>query len=105
MQIRARQGAAPVLEEADDFRRFHVLAEFGDDATEQLRGALGEAAELEGDAAWVSEAWIRAASDRADSPEWQDGLRRMVAFAQSRGWWREAPSAIRAHVVWAPRQG
>lgn len=102
MQVRIAPGVAPVLEEQADFRAFRVVAAMAPDHA-ALRAALGAAGVAEGDAhAWIAESWLRAASGLAESPEWLRGFRAMLDYAQARGWWRDGPSAIRAHVVWQP---
>ena len=86
------------LEDKEDLKSFKVVA---------ARGAsfdLGEAGRRDGDVVWVSEAWLR--QNTAERPaEWQAGFEKMVAFAQSKGWYAQAkdgqPAAIRAHIEWA----
>jgi len=43
-------------------------------------------------------ALLEMAGERAGDPEWRIEFDAMVAYAQSRGWVREADGAIRAHI-------
>jgi len=67
------------LHEADDFTAFKVVADLPDHA-------------------WVGrEALTQLAGPKADDPEWREGLDKMLAYADSKGWTNDA-GAIRAHV-------
>ena len=97
MLIRVNEAGAS-LEDADDLKSFKVVA------PRDASFILGDAGRRDGDVVWVSESWLRA--NTADRPaDWQTGFGKMVAFAQSKGWYSEAqdgkPAAIRAHIEWA----
>ena len=88
--------AGAVLEGADDFKRFKLLAAPGLEGA-ALQQALGAAARLEGEHAWVSPEWLRAASGQAAVPAWQEGFGQMLAYAGRSGW-VNAAGEVRAHI-------
>ncbi|VTU46476.1 hypothetical protein SRS16P3_00188 (plasmid) [Variovorax sp. SRS16] len=50
---------------------------------------------------WVDESWLRRELARASPvPDWEQKYESMLAYARSKGWVRERPLAIRAHIVW-----
>jgi hypothetical protein len=91
------------LQAGNEFRAFELQAPAGT-SHERLASALDGVAVLEGDGfAWVLEAWL---IDRLllepPAPDWRVSLDSMVRFAESKGWVRNDPRRIRAHVVQAP---
>lgn len=100
MEVHLSPGSLPRLEQVEDLRRFSLVVA-GDAAllprlAEEQQGRIEFAGE---EHAWVSTAWLIGAAGRV-SPEWRQGFDAMLAFAASKGWVREEPPAIRAHVVW-----
>lgn len=55
-------------------------------------------AELDGSHAWVLEFWLRARIAEQSGNGWQGRYDDMLNFARGRGWLREAPLRIRAHI-------
>jgi hypothetical protein len=92
--IRVTAAAEVLLEDPAEFRRFSIRFDPG------ARDAAGEAAlarvaRPDGDAAWVSEAWLRAQA--GGDAAWNDGFARMLDFARGRGW-VDGAGGIRAHI-------
>ena len=86
------------LDEAADFRRFHV----------EVRGPAGsldvdrilrnsDVGRAEGDEAFISPEALRRLAGGVASPDWLDGLRSMTGFARDKGWVDEG-GWIQAHV-------
>jgi hypothetical protein len=99
MKIRVTGDAAVVLESSEDLKSFTVEVPAGLDPT-RLAAALAPVGAFEGpDHLWVTEEWLIAASGRARDAAWLEDFRKMLQFAASRGWLRESPTAIRAHLV------
>jgi hypothetical protein len=73
---------------------------------EQLTRALGplgppdRLAEI--DHVWIVIDALRAASGRADDPEWSSQFDAMVAYAASKGWVDGTDELVRAHVEFGP---
>ena len=90
-----------VLEEPDDFSRFHVAARGGRDGS-RLADALtaAGAGELDGDDVLVRVAWLRDAAAGRVTEEWEQGFAAMLAYAERKGWLERAGTAVRAHVEW-----
>ena len=88
--------AGAVLESPEDLKRFKLVAAQGLEG-EALQQALGGAARLEGEHAWVSPEWIREASGLANDAAWQDGFLHMLSFAGRHGWVNDA-GEVRAHI-------
>lgn len=101
MDVHLAPGQAPRLAEADDLRRFSVIAAGGPEALPPLAEALRGVVAFDGaEHAWVSVDWLIEASGRSDSPTWRAGFDAMTAYATSKGWTRTEPLAIRGHIVW-----
>ena len=100
MQVRVTDELAVELVDTDNFRRFDVQVELPLQRLVDVTAALANFAELEGvDAAWIHADWI---ADVANSgEEWLAGFGKMVAYARGRGWTRDAPLRIRAHILWS----
>ena len=96
MQVVVDGSGTVTLADAGNFKSFSVHAAPGVDLTRALRGV----AELEGAGhAWVREAWLLEQLGRqAPAADWQAGFAAMAAYARKKGWMREEPAAIRAHV-------
>lgn len=101
MDVRIVPGQAPRLIAADDLKRFSVTVAAGPETLADLASALDGVLAFEGpDHAWVSVAWLLAASGRDGSEAWRAGFDAMRAYAAKQGWTRADPPAIRGHVVW-----
>ena len=88
--------AGATLEAPEDLKRFKLLAAAGLHG-EALQAALGGAARLEGEHAWVSPEWIREASGLANDAAWQEGFLHMLSYAGRHGWVNNA-GEVRAHI-------
>lgn len=50
---------------------------------------------------WIArEDFARLAGAQADDPSWRDGLEKMFAYAETKGWVNE-DGAVRAHIEWS----
>ena len=90
-----------VLDEPDDFSRFHVAVRGGRDRS-RLADALtaAGAGEPDGDDVLVQVAWLRSAAGGRATAEWEEGFAGMLAYAERKGWLDGG--AVRAHVEWDP---
>ena len=89
----------PRLQEADNFKGFKVTIAGDKSALAALQAGFAPAGKLENEQhAWVREDWLRANAPMASDPAWQDGLRKMLDYAKSKGW--VGSDGIRAHVEW-----
>lgn len=96
MRISVTESGVHLLDPAD-FSRFHVesaLPAPGIDAALQAAGA----GRVDGDHAFVSLAFLRSHAP-ADDGQWSDGLQRMIAYAQSKGWVSTDGDHLQAHVA------
>ncbi|MDO9707173.1 hypothetical protein [Paracraurococcus lichenis] len=84
------------LDAPEDLKAFKVLVAEGLHG-EALAAALGPAGRLDGDHAWISPDWLRAASGRAGDAAWVQGFEAMLAYAAKKGW-VDAAGAIRGHI-------
>ncbi|GGJ08202.1 hypothetical protein [Neoroseomonas lacus] len=101
MEVHVVPGQAPRLAEADDLRRFSVIAAAGPEALPLLADALRGVLDFDGaEHAWVSVDWLIEVSDHSDSATWRAGFDAMTAYAAKQGWVRTDPAAIRGHIVW-----
>lgn len=103
MEVHLAPGHPARLTEIDDLRRFSVVVATGPATLPALAAALDGILDFEGaDHAWVSVDWLIEASGQSDSASWRKDFTAMTAYAESKGWMRADPAAIRGHVVWAP---
>lgn len=101
MLIRIGRDAVPHLEEPDNFRGFKVVIDAERAELPQLKAGFAPAGRIDNEEhAWVTESWLRAQAPMRDDPAWQDGLRKMLDYATSKGW-MGADGLIRAHIEWA----
>jgi len=84
------------LLEPDDFRGFKVVVR-GDGPPLAARGAPLGLLRVD-EHAWVGIGALRQLAGDAATPEWEESLQGMLAFARSRDWVDEQLQAIRAHV-------
>jgi hypothetical protein len=93
-------GAAPRLEDADDFTSFSISAIGAPDA-QRLSTAAAALGRAEGETHVFVEpfALVSLAGDRGRDPRWLERLSKMVAYAREHGWVDER-EAMRAHVEW-----
>lgn len=92
----ATAAGPPVVDERDDFGRFHVeVAGDGDvDAAVSTFGRLDD----DGDHAWISVQAIREATSGPVDEGWEQRFQGMLDYAGSKGWLDEDRAAIRAHI-------
>jgi hypothetical protein len=94
-----------VLDEPDDFTRFHIAARGARDRS-RLGAALSGAGAgaLDGEDALVEVAWVRAAvaagGGGRDGADWEQGFAAMLDYAERKGWTGPDRVAVRAHVEW-----
>jgi hypothetical protein len=89
-------GPKATLEDARNFKQFHVTAPDDDqDALEEALAVSG-VGRVDGDHVWVDRSWLEAQGP-AD-PEWREGLAGMLGYAASKGWTSADGRAVRAHV-------
>ena len=96
-------GAEPevVLDEPEDFTRFHIAARGARDRS-RLGAALSRAGagELDGDDALVRVAWLRDAAGTGSGDGWEQGFTAMLDYTERKGWTDGTRHAVRAHVEW-----
>jgi hypothetical protein len=85
------------LDDLDNLRAFKIVAPAASKAA--LGVALGPAGRFDGEAGWVSEAWLRRETS-AQPAAWAADFEKMITFAKAKGWYDEASQAVRAHVDW-----
>ena len=108
MDIVADLTAAPpsaVLADPDDLGSFKVLALGPEQDAAGLARTLEGVGTLtdDGHAFIAVDAVRRLAGARADDPDWNAGLEKMLAYAGSKGWMDPSGTAIQAHVEWSSR--
>ena len=86
-------GAAARLEDVENLKGFKVVADSADPTA--LSAALAVAGRLDGEHAWINEAWLRA-NTASQGADWQANFEKMLAYAQSKGWIENG--SIRAHI-------
>jgi hypothetical protein len=96
MEIHVRDGAAAELIGADDFRAFTVVLARALDGAERALTAAGAARVQQH--AWIPVERVRELAGAAATAEWEQGLRAMVEYARSHGFYDDELDAIRAHV-------
>lgn len=87
------------LEDPEDLRRFHVRIEGGDDPhriADAFRSA-GLGAFESAERAMVSVAKVRALAEGRAGGEWDRGFEKMLAYAETKGWYDAAAGTIQAH--------
>lgn len=100
MEVHIAPGLPARLAQAEDLRRFSVIAADGPDALPDLAAALQGVFVFEGTGhAWVAVDWLLSASGQAESEAWRPGFEAMRAYAAKQGWMRDDPPALRGHVV------
>jgi 3-hydroxy-9,10-secoandrosta-1,3,5(10)-triene-9,17-dione monooxygenase reductase component len=90
------------LREPEDFSAFQVecLVADGKEDWPGLEAALRGTAEVRDDHAYFSPAGLEGlAGKTAEDEEWQSGFRKMIEYAETKGWLDDAGS-IAAHVQW-----
>ncbi|MBM9468347.1 hypothetical protein [Nakamurella leprariae] len=80
----------------DDFKSFAVISPGGLDAARAPLQAAGVA--VEDEHAWIPVDLLRRLAGPAADADWETGLAGMLKYAQSKGWYRDSDSSIRAHV-------
>ncbi|MEO3470641.1 hypothetical protein AAFN86_02160 [Roseomonas sp. CAU 1739] len=101
MEVHVAPGQAARLTEVEDLRRFSVIVAAAPDALPALAEALRGVIDFQGaEHAWVSVDWLIEASGRSGSATWRKDFAAMTAYAESKGWTRAEPAALRGHVVW-----
>ncbi|AUC98372.1 MULTISPECIES: hypothetical protein [unclassified Bradyrhizobium] len=82
------------LRRPDNFREFEALV-----SGDQLQ--LPDVLEPDGEQhLWVQEEWLRSALTQANlAAGWQQKYQAMLDYARSKGWVREQPLSVRAHIV------
>jgi hypothetical protein len=86
------------LQDAANFRRFHVVLPAGlPDAAFAAALAQTGAGELTGSHVFINIDWLKAQVPVKDSA-WVQGFDSMVAYARSRGWMNASGTALRAHL-------
>ena len=90
------------LEEALDFKRFHMEITAAPSALPALRRAFAAYGEIENDAhAWIDADALRQWPELAANAEYRSGLRAMLDYAARKGWMSPDGKRVRAHIVWA----
>jgi hypothetical protein len=95
MQVVLNDNGTAELLRPGEFTRFEAVLRRGE---KELPAVLAP----EGDTyVWVEDAWLRRELAGARlAPEWEPQYEKMVHYARSKGWVREGPLAIRAHISW-----
>ncbi|SFK22392.1 hypothetical protein [Falsiroseomonas stagni] len=97
MLIRITGAGEAMLVDPEDFRRFSIRFDAGARGSEPAEAALARLARPDGEAAWVCPEALRRLSPCGEDVEWRQGVARMVAFAETRGWVDQA-GRVRAHI-------
>jgi hypothetical protein len=98
IEVIERGAVAMKLQEAADFRRFHVVVPAGlTNAAFAAALAQTGAGELTGSHVFINIDWLKAQVPVKDSA-WVQGFDSMVAYARSKGWMNASGTALRAHV-------
>lgn len=101
MEVHLAPGEPARLMEVDNLRRFSVIVSASPDALAALAEALDGVVAFDGEGhAWVSVDWLIEASGQSDSATWRKDFEAMTTYAESKGWTRSDPAALRGHVVW-----
>jgi hypothetical protein len=88
------------LQQADDFRRFHVEVDAGLDV-QAVREAFASLGEIESaDIAWVGRRELLALGHAVAGEGWPAQAEAMVAGAARHGWVRDREPSIKSHIVW-----
>jgi hypothetical protein len=94
------------LDDAHNFRKFHVQVDLPESRLADLRDAFpGTVAFEDAATAWVSIPALRAWPALTDDQAWQQGLSAMIEKAAPHGWVDTGRDAIKAHVVWQAAAG
>jgi cyclohexanecarboxylate-CoA ligase len=101
--------AAVRLEDADNFKAFHVMPS-GDGTDAEVGALLATAgAGHPSDArnhVWISQEWVRrSAADGGAGADWADGFEKMLGFAAKMGWIDDAGTSIHGHTEWSVAEG
>lgn len=101
MDVRIDPTGAAALDGVDDFTALRLTGTRPSSAAARSTlGASGIELTDDGSHGYIEPAAItRLAGTAADGPEWQDGFRRMLAYASEKGWADET-GRIRAHAEW-----
>jgi len=101
MLIHVGKDLQPHLQEPEDLRSFKLVIEAQHWQLNAIRAAFAPAGKVEDEKiAWVKESWLRSQAPTRDDPAWQEGFRKMVDYAKSKGWVDPMSGAIRAHIEW-----
>ena len=85
------------LEDANNFREFHVAIDGDVDAA--VAAFDGRAAASERDNhLWIDIAFVRDLAGDAADAEWQTQFDAMLAYANSKGWIDEPANRVEAHI-------
>lgn len=87
-------GGVLELRYAKVFNEFHAVLP-------TVHERLPDALVMDGcDHVWVAESWLREElTGLQPVPDWLEKYEAMLMYAKSKGWTRESPLAIRAHVM------
>lgn len=85
------------LDDIDNLRAFKIVAPAA--AKPGLAAALGLAGRFDGEAGWISEAWLRRETS-AQPAAWAADFEKMLAFAKTKGWYDHPSQTVRAHIEW-----
>ena len=110
MFVKVDLGAEAVsLEDADNFKAFHVVAsgDGNDGALAALLARVGAGGPSDSrNHVWVSQQWVRDRAAAAGAPpEWSDGFEKMLGFAAKMGWIDEGGTQVHAHTEWPVCEG
>jgi hypothetical protein len=102
--LNIEKSPAAKLEDVDDMRRFHVRVDGGSDLGQVADGfratGLGRFESM--DSAQVSADAIRSLAAGNAGPGWDDAFARMIAYAETKGWFDRAAGTISAHCELGP---
>ncbi|SLN42049.1 hypothetical protein [Oceanibacterium hippocampi] len=104
MIVRINTALKPSLEDGDNFRAFKVVTDTAEIDVERLNVLLGPAIVFEtAEQAWIEVEALKRWASRSGDSDWIASLDGMVAYARTRGWVREMPLRLAAHVEHADR--
>ena len=103
MILLLRSGGTAVLEQPDDFGRFHLEIEAALATVEAARAVIPPLGQIESrELAWIDHGALFDLGRRtaADPDTWAANAQAMLDKAARYGWVRDESPAIKSHIIW-----
>lgn len=98
MRILIKSKSAPVLDDSDNFKEFHVDIIDSEVKYMDVAAALGPRAEMVDEGVfWISADYVRTLAARDSDPEWQRRFMGMLEAVRPYGWSNDDLTRIRVH--------